>query len=180
MQCIGYNILSEPKFLMRSLSLAGAVLLILAETRTSTHTVFDLPTLGGDKPKVKFKLLITRLNGVQRAPVPSAWPIPKVGSMMKSVISSDKHVLNQRERDALHHGPDTICENFGNAGINQRHTYPAEISGSRCFQSYLQLSGRIMLILMFASLVHFSSEPIEVRVTKRADSIQTPETDSDI
>ena len=25
---------------------------------------------------------------------------------MKSVISSDKHVLNQRERDALHHGPD--------------------------------------------------------------------------
>ena len=61
---------------MRSLSLAGAVLLILAETRTSTHTVFDLPTLGGDKPKVKFKLLITRPNGVQRASVPSAWPIP--------------------------------------------------------------------------------------------------------
>lgn len=81
MQCIGYNILSEPKFLMRSLSLAGAVLLILAETRTSTHTVFDLPTLGGDKPK-----------------------------------------------------------------------------------SYLQLSGRIMLILMFASLVHFSSEPIELAI----------------
>ena len=29
----------------------------------------------------------------------------KEGSMMKSVISSDKHMLNQRERDALHHGP---------------------------------------------------------------------------
>ena len=28
--------------------------------------------------------------------------------MMKSVISSDKHMLNQRERDALHHGPDFI------------------------------------------------------------------------
>jgi len=69
MQCIGYNILSEPKFLMRSLSLAGAVLLILAETRTSTHTVFDLPTLGGDKPKVKFIILSLRLNTsrVQRA-----------------------------------------------------------------------------------------------------------------
>ena len=63
MQCIGYNILSEPKFLMRSLSLAGAVLLILAETRTSTHTVFDLPTLGGDKPKVQF--IVLRLNKVQ-------------------------------------------------------------------------------------------------------------------
>ena len=62
MQCIGYNILSEPKFLMRSLSLAGAVLLILAETRTSTHTVFDLPTLGGDKPKVQF--IVLRLNKV--------------------------------------------------------------------------------------------------------------------
>jgi len=61
MQCIGYNILSEPKFLMRSLSLAGAVLLILAETRTSTHTVFDLPTLGGDKPKVKFIVLASVL-----------------------------------------------------------------------------------------------------------------------
>ena len=58
MQCIGYNILSEPKFLMRSLSMAGAVLLILAETRTSTHTVFDLPTLGGDKPKVHFYPLL--------------------------------------------------------------------------------------------------------------------------
>ena len=33
--------------------------------------------------------------------------------MMKSVISSDKHVLNQRERDALHHGPDfRCCETF--------------------------------------------------------------------
>ena len=62
MQCIGYNILSEPKFLMRSLSLAGAVLLILAETRTSTHTVFDLPTLGGDKPKVKLIILSLRLR----------------------------------------------------------------------------------------------------------------------
>ena len=77
MQCIGYNILSEPKFLMRSLSLAGAVLLILAETRTSTHTVFDLPTLGGDKPKVKFIILSLRLNTgrVQRASGALACPV---------------------------------------------------------------------------------------------------------
>ena len=47
-----YGILTEPKFLMRSLSMVGALFLILAENRTSTHTVFDLPTLGGDKPKV--------------------------------------------------------------------------------------------------------------------------------
>ena len=32
--------------------MVGALFLILAENRTSTHTVFDLPTLGGDKPKV--------------------------------------------------------------------------------------------------------------------------------
>ena len=30
----------------------------------------------------------------------------KVWAMMKSVISSDKHMLNQRERDGLHRGPD--------------------------------------------------------------------------
>ena len=34
----------------------------------------------------------------------------KVWVMMKSVISSDKHMLNQRERDALHHGPDFIAD----------------------------------------------------------------------
>ena len=53
MQTVGYQILFDLKFLMRSLSLVGTVLLILAENRgTANHTVFDLPTLTGDKPKV--------------------------------------------------------------------------------------------------------------------------------
>ena len=55
MQTIGYQILFDLKFLLRSLSLIGAVLLILAENRgPANHTVFDLPTLSGDKPKVRF------------------------------------------------------------------------------------------------------------------------------
>ena len=57
MQTIGYQILFDLKFLLRSLSLIGAVLLILAENRgPANHTVFDLPTLSGDKPKVRFSI----------------------------------------------------------------------------------------------------------------------------
>ena len=53
MQTIGYQILFDFKFLLRSFSLVGALLLILAECRgPANHTVFDLPTLSGDKPKV--------------------------------------------------------------------------------------------------------------------------------
>ena len=48
MQIVGYNIFSEAKFLLKSLAMVGAVLLILAESKsfTTKHTVFDLPTLG--------------------------------------------------------------------------------------------------------------------------------------
>ena len=59
MQTIGYKILFDIKFLLRSFSLAGAVLLILAENRgPANHTVFDLPTLTGDTPKVSFCLIL--------------------------------------------------------------------------------------------------------------------------
>ena len=58
MQTVGYQILFDFKFLLRSFSLVGALLLILAESRgPANHTVFDLPTLSGDKPKV---LIVTR------------------------------------------------------------------------------------------------------------------------
>ena len=54
MQIVGYNIFSEAKFLLKSLAMVGAVLLILAESKsfTTKHTVFDLPTLGKETPKV--------------------------------------------------------------------------------------------------------------------------------
>ena len=54
MQIVGYNIFNEAKFLLKSLDMVGAVLLILAQSKTFTtkHTVLDLPKLGKETPKV--------------------------------------------------------------------------------------------------------------------------------
>ncbi|XP_023215859.1 surfeit locus protein 4 homolog [Centruroides sculpturatus] len=51
-QSIAYNILWDMQFLLRNLSLVGALLLLLAESRVEGKSLFaGVPTLGDNKPK---------------------------------------------------------------------------------------------------------------------------------
>ena len=80
-------------------------------TSIERHKADDV-LLGKDEMTLKvgdfrhIKLVGKDFRQYSSNPIYSVGMINKVGPMMKSVISSDKHMLNQRERDALHHGPD--------------------------------------------------------------------------
>lgn len=53
LQTVAYSILWDFKFLLRNMSLCGALLLILAESRAEARTMFaGIPSLGENKPKV--------------------------------------------------------------------------------------------------------------------------------
>lgn len=57
LQTIAYSILWELKFLMRNLSLCGAVILLLAESKQEGKSLFaGVPTLGQNKPKTYMQL----------------------------------------------------------------------------------------------------------------------------
>jgi len=56
-QTIAYSILWDFNFLLRNLSLTGALLLLLAESKSETKTLFaGVPDLGDNKPKSYFQL----------------------------------------------------------------------------------------------------------------------------
>lgn len=52
LQTVAYSILWDPQFLLRNLSLVGALLLLIAESRVEGKRLFaGIPTLGDNKPK---------------------------------------------------------------------------------------------------------------------------------
>ncbi|KAH7636871.1 surfeit locus protein 4 [Dermatophagoides farinae] len=58
LQTFAYSILWDLKFLMRNMSLCGALLLLLAESRAEGRSMFaGVPTLGENKPKTYMQLL---------------------------------------------------------------------------------------------------------------------------
>lgn len=58
LQTFAYSILWDLKFLMRNMSLCGALLLLLAESRAERRSMFaGVPSLGENKPKTYLQLL---------------------------------------------------------------------------------------------------------------------------
>lgn len=58
LQTFAYSILWDLKFLMRNMSLCGALLLLLAESRVEGRSMFaGVPSLGENKPKTYMQLL---------------------------------------------------------------------------------------------------------------------------
>ena len=56
-QTIAYSILWDMQFLFRNLALVGALLLVLAESRSESKTLFaGVPSLGENKPKEYLQL----------------------------------------------------------------------------------------------------------------------------
>jgi len=57
LQTFAYSILWDINFLLRNMSLSGALLLLLAEVRSESRTLFaGVPSLGENKPKNYFQL----------------------------------------------------------------------------------------------------------------------------
>ena len=56
-QTIAYSILWDMQFLFRNLALVGALLLVLAESKAETRSLFaGVPSLGENKPKEYLQL----------------------------------------------------------------------------------------------------------------------------